>query len=380
MKRRILAALLTGCLALGLAACGEKEQAAPVKPLEGTNKGPDLSMETEPLEEEETREGMVKSYLTGEWIDEEIGKMRPYAVMIGNSSDALPQYGISKADVMYEVPVEGSFTRLMAIFQDLDGVDKLGSVRSCRHYFVYFAKEFDSLYVHYGQAIYAEELLGHEDINNISGLDGSMESLVFYRDKERKSPHNAFTTQEGLLAGTEKKGYRTEYDDAYEGHYQFADEEEPELLENGTDALVVSPGYFVNRPWFVYDPDQGIYYRYQFKKEHIDGGAPEGEQQLTTKNILIQYCGWSKLDENGYLDVNTIGSGDGKYITNGKVIDVTWKKDNEDAPARYYDGDGNEIKLNPGKTWVCVVRDSYKDRFAVYNTQEELLEARSQEQ
>jgi len=296
--------------------------------------------------------------------------------MIGNTSDALPQFGISSADVIYEVPVEGSYTRLMAIFQDYSGLEKIGSVRSCRHYFIYFAREFDAIYTHYGQAVYAEPILARDDVHNLSGMDSAIESIMFYRDMNRKSPHNAFISEEGIKAGIEKKGYRTDIADTYSGHYQFA-EDGTQVQLSGEDAKVVSPGYFVNKPWFVYNSEDGLYYRYEFKDKQIDGA---NDKQLAVKNILVQYCDWAKKDENGYLDINTTSGGDGWYITNGKMEKVTWTKANEDSPARYFDESGNEITINQGKTWVCIVRNNYQDRFGVYATEEELSEARAAEQ
>ena len=182
------------------------------------------------------------------------------------------------------------------------------------------------------------------------------------------------------MAAMEKLEYRTEHEETYQGHFQFSKDEAQVELADGEDALVVSPGYFINRPWFVYNEEDGLYYRYQYKKEHIDAGADDA--QLTTKNIIIQYCDWEKLDENGYMDIETIpaeGKGTGKYITNGKMIDVTWTKEDENSPARYFDAEGNEITLNQGKTWVCIVRSNYQDRFQVFQTEEELQEARAAE-
>lgn len=371
MKKRMLCLVLAVCTAaIAVAGCGKKkEEPKPVVEKEEPKEEP----EEEPVD---THEGQAKSYLTGQWIDENLAKKRPLAIMIGNTSDALPQYGLSSADIIYEVPVEASYTRLMAIFQDYSGIDKIGSVRSCRHYFVYFAKEFDALYAHYGQSIYAEPLLAQDDVNNLSGLDGSIGSLMYYRDTNRKAPHNAFTSEEGINAAIEKKGYRTELALDYQGHYQFAEDEENIELTNGEDALVVSPGYFVNKPWFVYNAEDGLYYRYEFKDKQIDGA---NEQQLAVKNILVQYCDWSYKDENGYLDINTTSGGDGIYITNGKMEKVTWTKANENSPARYFDESGNEITINQGKTWVCIARNDYKERFHVYQTETELQEARAAE-
>lgn len=376
MKKRMIYLLLAACILCTAVGCGKKKQEVPEpEPVEEAEE-PEPESEPEPEPVVDTHEGMARSYLSGEWIDEELAKKRPVAIMIGNTSDALPQYGISKADVIYEVPVEGSYTRLMAIFQDYNELEKIGSVRSCRHYFIYFAREFDSIYAHYGQAVYAEPILAREDVHNLSGMDSSIESIMFFRDPERKSPHNAFTSGEGINAGIEKMGYRTELSDTYQGHFQFADDDAQVQL-TGEDALVVSPGYFVNKPWFVYNKDDGLYYRYEFKDKHIDGANSE---QLAVKNILIQYCSWSYKDENGYMDIDTLSGGEGYYFTNGKMEKVTWTKDNEDCPARYFDESGNEITINQGKTWVCIARNDYKDRFGVYATEEELSEARATEQ
>ena len=98
---------------------------------------------------------------------------------------------------------------------------------------------------------------------------------------------------------------------------------------------------------------------------------------LTYDNIIFQYCPWEKFDDNGYLNIDVLSGGAGKFITNGKAIDITWKKDNintEDPFANenfgvthYYDADGNEITLNQGKTWVCIVLDSCSGNAAVYS-------------
>ncbi len=385
MRKRLLRLLLAACVLATAFGCGKKEEAPEEPAKEEEPKEEEVAEAPEPEKAEPKEEepedavpkGKAKSFLTGEWIDKKIAKKRPLAVMIGNTSDALPQFGISSADVIYEVPVEGAYTRLMAIFQDYSGLDKIGSVRSCRHYFIYFAKEFDAIYAHFGQAAYAEPVLARDDVHNLSGMDSAIESVMFYRDSERKSPHNAFISDEGIDAGIKEKGYRTKLADGYEGHYKFAEDDAPVQLSDGEDAPVVSPGYFVNKPWFVYDSGDGLYYRYEFKDKQVDGA---NDKQLAVKNILVQYCGWSSLDDNGYLDIDTTSGGDGYYITNGKMEKVTWKKEGEDSPARYYDESGEEITLNQGKTWVCVVRDTYKERFGVYATEEELSEARAAEE
>ena len=68
------------------------------------------------------------------------GNDRPIAVMIDNHKDAWPQAGLNKAYMVYEIIVEGGETRLMALFKGVD-LEKIGPVRSARHYFIDYAME-----------------------------------------------------------------------------------------------------------------------------------------------------------------------------------------------------------------------------------------------
>lgn len=104
--------------------------------------------------------------------------------MISNIKDALPQYGTKAADVIYECPVEGGITRMMAIYQDYSGLERIGSVRSCRLYFPKIANEFEAIYVHFGQSDFALPYLDGGKIDNLNGIK-SEGSTVFYRTDVR---------------------------------------------------------------------------------------------------------------------------------------------------------------------------------------------------
>ena len=80
---------------------------------------------------------------------------RPYAVVINNIKAALPHHGVSQADMIYEILAEGGITRCLAIFTDLADVEKLGSIRSARTYFIDLAKAYDAILVHAGGSGYA---------------------------------------------------------------------------------------------------------------------------------------------------------------------------------------------------------------------------------
>ena len=373
-KKTVVAGLLTA-VSVGMifTGCGKKEEEIPPTPEEP----PKIVEETVPEEEttpkeetiveeeEETHEGEAKSFLTGEWIDEKLAKQRPISCMIGNTESALPLYGIGQAQVIYEAPVEGGLTRLMGIFEDYKGIEKLGSVRSSRLYYAYYSMGFDAIYLHYGQASYAQGFLESGQIDDLNGLEYAVDQAVIYRDKSKKAPHNAYATGDGLVAGVELKKYTEEYAKDYQGHYQFAEDEDPVELSGTTcqDAMVVQPGYQVNHPYFEYNPQDGLYYRYQYGAKHIDGND---SSQLAVKNILLQNSSVRTLDSNGYLEIATTGEGSGWYVTNGKAVDIKWKRADNFSPTKYYDSDGKEITLNQGKTWVCITDQSHPDRVHIY--------------
>lgn len=137
-------------------------------------------------------EETCKSYLTGETVSTEIGRVRPIALMFNNIYDAVPQHGIENCGVVYEAPVEGSITRLMGIMEDYRDAARIGSVRSCRNYYIYLAREFNAMYAHFGQAVYAEPILNLPSTNNLSGLSNYGDT-IYYRSDDRVSPHNVFT-------------------------------------------------------------------------------------------------------------------------------------------------------------------------------------------
>lgn len=325
-------------------------------------------------------EETCKSYLTGETVPTQIGRKRPIAVMFNNIYEGTPQCGIENCGVVYEAPVEGGITRLMGLMEDYQDVPRIGSVRSSRNYFIYMAREFNAIYCHFGQAVYAEPILNLASTNNLSGLSDYGET-VYYRSDDRESPHNVFTDYGRIQKGIAINGYYTDYAEGYNGHYQFAADGETVTLDGGEDAIVVLPGYSYNHARFQYNEQTGLYDRSQYGAPQIDGNTGD---PLSYKNIILQYCDWENFDENGYLNIDMVNGGYGKYITNGKAIDIYWEKENYDPDSeyyctvespyiqvpvrssdfnvtRYYDMEGNEITLNQGKTWVSIVQDSYTD-------------------
>ena len=295
-------------------------------------------------------DGKIRSYLTGEMVDVSKANRRPVAVMMSNDKQALPQYGINRADVVYEAPVEGVMVRYMAIFEDYDDLERIGSVRSCRTYYTYFAREWDAIYAHYGQSTFALPYL--KNVDNINGIEG-IGGKAFYRSKDKKAPHNAYTSGERLNNTIKELGYRTEYDSNYEGHFLFNKPNKNSAPENGFSAIKIVPGYPYNEPWFEYNQNDGLYYRYQYNDKHMGN-----EAQIAVKNIILQYSPVAHYASTDYLNINVHEQSYGFFVTEGKASPVTVKKDGEFGVTHYYYNDGTEIKLNTGKTWICIINSA----------------------
>ncbi len=362
---RFVCTLLIAVFVMSFAACGSRSDDSEPETQETEEESrPVIIIETEEeeteeeIEEEEEvlEEGMMRSYLTGEVVSEDVGLSRPFAVMINNIQESLPQSGVGSAEIIYEALVEGGITRLMAFFQDVEDVEKIGSIRSLRHYYIDFADDNDAMIVHYGQTTYAQDEINERGLVTINGLSG-YESVMCYRTSDRVAPHNVFSNGEMLLAGAEYRGLSRDYPEDYTPRLLFNLNDT--VPESGTAAGTVSIN-FNSKPYFVYDDEDGLYYRYQFNEPHIDDN--DGSQ-LAFKNIIIQYVSETSINDKDRQNLTLTGSGEGYFITDGTAVPITWERPEKTDRTKYYDSEGEQISLNPGKTMFEVIPDTAKVYF-----------------
>ena len=356
-------------------------------------------------------QGEMQSYINGNWVKKEIAMQRPYCMMFNNIAIANPQSGTSCADILYEILVEGNITRLMGVFENLTDEssckDRMGSVRSARHYYASIASEYDAIFIHYGETTYATKKIKQLGLDHLEGMYAEG-STIFYRDKNIKSPHNAFAKLEGIWKAIENKKIRTEHkDDFVPQHFDFAYPENglnsiEQILEMPTQAerttvdlgdgttyddftgttcydadeimpatLVKIPFSSYAQPYLTYDEETKLYTRYQFNGVHIDYNTQE---PLKFNNIIIQFVKESNRDKNGYQDIEGYGdrdghhnpvSGGGYYICEGKCIEITWEKNEANFTCNYYTLDNERLTLRPGKTFIAVYPDSRIDKIEI---------------
>ena len=284
-------------------------------------------------------------------IVDENSKSRPYAIMINNLDQARPyQSGLQDAYIIYEIIAEGGITRYLAIFKD-QNTDRIGSVRSSRHYYLDYALENDAIYVHWGWSPEAQRQISEYGINNINGL--AYEGDYFYRDTEIDVDyeHTGCTKMSLLKEATDALGYRKETDQKLLLNYSIkaVDLSKREDAIKAQDITIVYSDYITTS--YIYDADAKVYKRSvngAEQKDYITG------LQYTFKNIITyQVENWS-IDSYGRQDLANIGSGEGYYISNGYAVPITWEKASKEAQTVYKYKDGTEIKVNDGNTFIQI--------------------------
>ena len=274
---------------------------------------------------------------------------RPIAVMINNISNVWGyQCGLQDAYLVYEIIVEGGYTRLMAVFKDKD-LDRIGSVRSSRHYFLDYALENDAVYVHFGWSPQAQSDMKSLGVNNINFM--SYDGYTRDRSLNLASEHTAFTTTNNIKEGMNYYNYRTTSNEKPLLNYSV-DEIDLSTMDSSMVANKVYIKYSNSRNTsFTYDEVNKVYKRFQNDEAQTDYVTKE---QYSVKNIITYQVSNYTIsgDEKGRQDINNIGSGEGYYITNGYAVPITWEKSSRSSKTIYKYKDGNVIDVNDGNTHI----------------------------
>ncbi len=116
---------------------------------------------------------------------------RPVMVMINNIKACRPQWGLTTPDIVFETVTEGGITRMLWMYADKSLIpEKVGSVRSARHYYIQIARGFDAIFVHWGGSTYAYNEISKGIIDNIDGMSSGK---YFDRDYSRGTSVKIFT-------------------------------------------------------------------------------------------------------------------------------------------------------------------------------------------
>lgn len=286
-------------------------------------------------------------------LDPENSNIRPIAITVNNINVAQSvQTGLNQADIVYETEVEGGITRLLAVYQDITKVSKIGSVRSARYVFLDLALGHNAVYCHHGEDYFHVKprftstnhytVSGKNDGARISNGLASEHTLYAYGDK--------------LFDAIKDKGIDVTTENN-ENWVNFADEDEKISLENTANSVKVpfSNSYITN---FKFNQENGKYTRFSGnteRKDYVTNESVEFKNIFVLETTIRTFANCT--DGKNHKDVS-LTSGNGYYLVNGTYTPIKWSKGSAQNGFEFTLEDGSELTVNAGNSWVCLVDSS----------------------
>ena len=394
MKRKllVLAALLSLCVLL--AACKKSDDTISTP----------ASTATSSAEPEATPEPTLPPYeanvLTGEpkGADYPEGQ-RITAVMVNNIVAARPQRGLSKADILFEIKVEGGITRFMPVFTDYKTIGEIGPVRSGRDQFFRLILPWQALYIHEGQSVVMQQYaidFSYGNLNNNDGANG-------YRDYGRVNwagksynngtlalEHTMYTNSDNIqeYIDNNKVDMNKTYNSTF---FNFVDYRlgTTRDLSNSIDSAysdkygpVVGDGEYVEivhsqsyKTRFIYDSASNTY---KMQQNYSDGqwrdtvDEAADNKVLTFPNVIVLYTDIHTYPGHEAKDLQYAEyawGGIGYYCYGGKCEKIYWQKGTPLEALRLYylteDGQCSDtpVEINTGKSYVAVTDVDFAGNF-----------------
>ena len=264
-----------------------------------------------------------------------------FIVSVDNHIKAYPQSGLDKADQVIELLAEGGITRFLA-FYDSYHAEKIGPVRSARYYFVEIVKGYPSAFAHAGGNTDALNLVPYHKIMDLDEIYNS--GAAFYRTKDRKPPHNLYTTTELMLKNANAKKYPIK---SLEG-LPIGE------VSGGSKADIIDIPYSKKTSYYhvvTYMFEDGKFWRY------VNGKAFETDQKVkifADNLILMETPTRTVVKEEVQSEMNVFGSGKAVFFIDGLYYEGTWEKAKAADPFTFQ-YNGEPMKFKEGKTWIQVV-------------------------
>lgn len=371
--KRFLSTLLAVCIAAGImTGCGNNASSTS----NSTSAGSTSAATAAPTD-------YNAALLTGlEKGDDYPEGQRPVAIMVNNMSNtahqnARPQAGLSDAEVLVEIKVEGGITRFMAIYPDYTKIPRVGPVRSARDQFFQLILPFHMMYVHVGESVVQGEYRVNYDYDEFN-LDGDHWASLGSYNEEFKArgvakEHTYLTSGEQIAETIEQGDYDTSIEPYQSTIFDFVRyDEEPRQLTGG-EARAVDIYHSNNyRTYFDWDQASGKYLMSQYSAASgsIDPSVDaNNDEQLSFDNVFVLFTDihvYTGHESSDLQEVDYRYGGYGCYFNGGRVEMVRWMKGTPDSVLRIVDSEGTEtnVKVNPGTSYIAVVDLDEAERFA----------------
>jgi hypothetical protein len=273
------------------------------------------------------------------------------AVKVENLPAARPQFGLDKADIVFEEPVEGGITRFIAVFQ-CHTAARIEPVRSARLVDAQILEPLGRILFAYSGAI--QPVINEVDSRRslLDDVGGYMAPNAYWRDPDRYEPHNLETSTAALYTAAAQLHYPAKPPVAIFSYGRSS--------PGGTPASVVNIDYPIDVTTWTWRRDTGLWYR-----SYSDTGpALLGDgTQITASNVIVMLVReWPTPypeDITGALEneLTLKGSGPAWVFRDGAQYYGKWKRPLLDHPTVFVETNGTRITLTAGNTWEELVPD-----------------------
>ena len=296
--------------------------------------------------------------LTGQLAaaDAALGR-RPLNVRLPNDPNARPQYGLNKADIVFELIVEGGVTRFSAIFHSKDAA-VVGPVRSYRFSDLHITQMLRGALVASGSTIEEGDAVTQSiKDGNMLSVDAERDIRPYYRVAFRPAPNNEFTGTPADRDAVTRAGGTSPVEvpalaflapgntDPAAGGFTGA----------RTAKTLTVPFQTIWATTFAWDAAANGYRRVQQGIQTVDG---DGSGPILAKNVVVMTTDiWTtsvledSLGSRG-LDYRMTGGGPVSVFRDGLRVEGTWKRDGVLDQFSFWDSSGTQLLLEPGQTWI----------------------------
>ena len=290
--------------------------------------------------------------LTGEPLDAPL-ESRIFAVSINNVEAAIPHYGVSQADLYFEMFVNDYCTRGLALYADVTEVEAIGSVRSLRYNFTDICQGYDAIVVHAGGSDQVLSDLYRSGVPNISVESEAAD--YYFRDQDRRNAgyaweHTLFVKGPEMAEYAESKGIRVTHTPATGYGLYFTEDGTP---ADGEDASTITIEFIhdgIKKTTVMqYVADAGQYQYHQFGKAMVDGRTGEAE---LFENVIVLLC--DVQNDSVYHVADLVGSGQGYFACNGKIIPILWSRGGDDDTFHFTLTDGTPLEMGIGSSYIAI--------------------------
>ena len=286
-------------------------------------------------------------------------KRRPLNVRLPNDPLARPLQGLAKADLVFEMIVEGGITRYAAIYHSQNPA-AIGPVRSYRFSDLHLTQLLKGALVASGATSEETDAVTRSvNAGNMLSIDAVRQSAPYYRVGSRPAPNNLFANLEVARQTLNQIGGGSPVS-VPPLKFLAAVEHDPTAggFTGSVPATTLTIPFQREPPTFTWDDGSKGYRRTQAGARTVD---PDGAVPILARNVIAIHTNiWlTTVVQDSFgslgLDYRMTGGGKVSVFRNGRRQDGTWKRDNPLDQFTFFDQQGSEISLSPGQSWIHFV-------------------------